>query len=192
MRNKILTLVLSLAVFSAGIYFQQHRKPGTVSSAVYDTGIKAEYGQPIKVAKVVDGDTVVLQNGERLRYIGIDTPEEFDARKPVQCFAKEAAEENRRLVEGREIKFYKDVSEKDKYGRWLGFVYLNDGTFVNERLVQEGYAFAYPYPPDTSKSAQFAEAESLASSNKSGLWSGQCSIIILSGGRKQTNSVETK
>src|ERR1051326_1800036 len=85
----------------------------------YDTSIKAEYGKPIQVAQAVDGDTIILINGEHLRYIGIDTPEEFDPRKPVQCFAKAAAARNKELVEGKTITLYKDVSAHDTYNRLL-------------------------------------------------------------------------
>lgn len=155
----------------------------------YDYSVKAEYGKPIKVVQVIDGDTIVLVNGEHLRYIGIDTPEEFDQRKPVQCWAKEAAERNRQLVEGQDITFYKDVSDHDKYGRWLGFVYLPDGTFVNETLVEEGYAFAYNYKPDVSKKQEFKDAETSAQNNSLGLWS-HCEVTKLSSGREQTNAVD--
>lgn len=121
--------------------------------------------------------------------MGMDTPEEFDARKPVQCFAKEAADKNRELVEGKEIKFYKDISDRDKYGRWLGYVYLADGTFVNMDLVSEGFAFAYPYPPDVSKATDFEKAQESAQTGKLGLWS-NCKISTESSGREQTNAIQ--
>ncbi|MBX4200641.1 thermonuclease family protein [Candidatus Parcubacteria bacterium] len=154
----------------------------------YNQFVKAEYGKPIRVAKAVDGDTIQLINGEYVRYIGIDTPEEFDPRKPVQCFAKEAADRNRQLVEGKEITFYNDVSVKDKYGRWLGFIYLADGTLVNKELILEGYAFSYEYEPDTSKSLEFNQAEKQAKGQKLGLWSA-CDVTTLKSGREQTNDL---
>jgi endonuclease YncB( thermonuclease family) len=154
----------------------------------YNQFVKVEYGKPIKVAKVIDGDTLQLVNGDYVRYIGIDTPEEFDPRKPVQCFAKEAAGRNQQLVGGKEITFYNDVSVKDKYGRWLGFIYLPDGTLVNEELILEGYAFSYKYKPDISKSAEFDQAEYYAKSHQLGLWNA-CNVTILKGGRKQTNDL---
>jgi len=177
-------------VIVTGVYFQHGKvaKP-VVSGQTFDRSVKVEYGQPIKVAHVIDGDTIELINGERLRYIGMDTPEEFDPRKPVQCFAKEAAEHNRQMVEGKEIKFYKDMTSYDKYGRWLGFVYLADGTFVNLELVKQGYAFAYPFPPDISKFTEFQTAETVARTAKLGLWGG-CTISSTSYGREQTNPVK--
>jgi endonuclease YncB( thermonuclease family) len=154
----------------------------------YDTSIVFSYGTPIQAARVVDGDTVQLVNGEYVRYNGIDTPESVDPRKREQCFAKEAATRNRELVEGKHITVFQDVSEKDKYGRWVGLVYLEDGTFVNDTLVKEGYAFAYPYPPDIAKAEVFAEGERIAKELMLGLWSA-CKVKTLSTGRGQTNDV---
>lgn len=147
-----------------------------------------EYGKLIKVASVIDGDTIELENGERLRYIGMDTPEKNDPRKPVQCFAEQASQKNKDLVEGKQIKFYKDVAERDKYQRLLGYVYLEDGTFVNLELVKTGYAFSYPYPPDISKQEEFNKAQANARERKIGLWAG-CSVSETSPGRLQTNAI---
>ena len=185
--------MLGLVILVTGVYFEQRQKSEQrnpqISGIVYDKSIQTQYGQPIKVARVIDGDTIELINGDRVRYMGMDTPEEFDKRKPVQCFALEAANKNRELVEGKEIKFYKDVSDRDKYGRWLGYVYLADGTFVNLALVKDGYAFAYPYPPDISKSADFEKAQETARMGKLGLWAG-CNVSTEKSGREQTNSVQ--
>lgn len=147
-----------------------------------------EYGVPVKVTRVIDGDTIEIESGERLRYIGIDTPEKNDPRKPVQCFAEEASKRNMELVEGKIIKFYKDVAERDKYGRLLGYVYLEDGTFVNLELVKDGVAFSYPYPPDISKQDEFSQAEKEARESKVGLWSA-CSVTPSTKGREETNSI---
>lgn len=189
MRKKILIIAAAIiALTTVGFFNYRNHKP-SIAGVNIDSSIQTKYGEPIKVAQAIDGDTIVLINGQHLRYIGIDTPEEFDQRKPVQCFAKEAAARNRELVEGKEITFYKDIDNKDAYDRWLGYVYLGDGTFVNEELVREGYAFAYYYPPDISKSEIFRQAEDYARTNKLGLWNGQCTITTLKGGREQTNAV---
>ncbi len=104
------------------------------------------------VTRVVDGDTIVVQLGsgreERVRYIGIDTPEVGDP-----C-AQEATEANARLVEGELIRLVGDVSERDRYERLLAYVYrARDDLFVNEELVRQGRAEAKRYPPDV----RFAE-----------------------------------
>jgi micrococcal nuclease len=123
------------------------------------------------VSRVVDGDTIELGTGERVRYIGIDTPETVDPRKEVQCFGKEASVKNKELVEGKEVRLVKDVSDKDKYGRLLRYVYVGD-VFVNEKLVSEGYARVATYPPDVAYAERFIEAERVARENKLGLWGG--------------------
>lgn len=121
------------------------------------------------VDKVIDGDTITLDTGEKVRYIGIDTPETVDPKRPVGCFGKEASDKNKELVEGKEVKLKKDVSEKDKYGRLLRYVYVND-SLINDLLVRDGYAYSYSYPPDIAKQDQFREAQREARESKRGLW----------------------
>ena len=127
------------------------------------------------VTRVVDGDTIELESGEKVRYIGIDTPETVKPGWPVECFGKEASKRNRELVEGKWVTLASDVSDRDRYGRWLRFVYLPDGTFVNDLLVREGYARVSSFPPDISKQDVFLAAERDARAAKRGLWAdGAC------------------
>lgn len=121
------------------------------------------------VTRVVDGDTIVLQDGRRVRYIGMNTPEIVDPRRPVECFGKEASEKNKELVEGKEVELEKDVSETDKYGRLLRYVYV-DNLLVNDYLVRNGYAYASSYPPDVTYQKQFLESQREAQIQKLGLW----------------------
>lgn len=136
-----------------------------------------ESAEVFKVVKVVDGDTIEVEKNEeryKVRYIGVDTPETVDPRRGVQCFGKEASNENKRLVEGKEVKMEKDVSETDRFGRLLRFVYLkagNDYLFVNDYLIRSGFARALTYPPDIKYSERFLAAEREARENKLGLWS---------------------
>lgn len=123
------------------------------------------------VKRVVDGDTIELDNGEKVRYIGINTPESVDPRRPVECFGKEASAYNKELVEGKKVRLERNISERDKYGRLLRFVYLEDGVMVNEVLVRDGYAFVATYPPDVAKQGIFREEEQSARNEKKGLWS---------------------
>lgn len=129
-----------------------------------------------KVVKIVDGDTidVDLGNGniKRVRYIGIDTPESVDPKKPVQCFSKEATAKNKELVENGIVGLEKDVSETDRYGRLLRYVYMGD-LFVNKVLVSEGYAHAASFPPDIKYQSEFKDAEGNARTQNKGLW-GKC------------------
>jgi micrococcal nuclease len=124
----------------------------------------------VQVARVVDGDTIELVGGERVRYIGVNAPESVKPNSAVECFGKEASAKNKELVEGQAIRLEKDVSDRDKYGRLLRYVYLEDGTFVNDWLVREGYAYAATFPPDVRYSDQFKQAQQEARKNKRGLW----------------------
>lgn len=128
----------------------------------------------VGVERVVDGDTIVLLDGRRLRYIGIDTPETVHPDQEVGCFGAEASERNRELVEGREVYLEKDVSEVDRFGRLLRYVWLEE-VLINELLVADGFAYASSFPPDIARQEQFRQAEAEASQAGRGLW-GSCQI----------------
>ncbi|MCH8345907.1 MAG: thermonuclease family protein [Chloroflexi bacterium] len=128
------------------------------------------------VINVVDGDTIdVLIDGRKLRvrYIGIDTPETVDPRRPVECFGREASERNRELVEGMTVGLERDVSETDQFGRLLRYVWAN-GEMVNAALVEEGYASASAFPPDVRYAELFAALETQARADNRGLWGTAC------------------
>lgn len=123
----------------------------------------------VKVIRVIDGDTIEIETGKKVRYIGIDAPELGGKRKPVECFAREAFEKNKQLVEGKTVRLEKDVSQTDKYGRLLRYVFVDD-LFVNQYLVAQGYAFASTFPPDVKYSQLFKEAQRQAQEKNLGLW----------------------
>lgn len=125
--------------------------------------------QTVKVMRVVDGDTIEIEGGQKVRYIGMDTPETVDPRKPVQCFGEEASIRNKELVEGKEVSLEKDVSETDKYGRLLRYVWIGD-QMINEELVTEGYARLDTVPPDVKYSIRLQTAEKEARIKDIGLW----------------------
>ena len=119
------------------------------------------------VVRVLDGDTIeVLLAGEtlRLRYIGINSPEDG------QPFAAETTQANRDFVEGKKVLLEKDVSETDRYNRILRYVYLLDGTFINAELVRGGYARAAAYPPDTRYQDYLESVQQKASQAGLGIW----------------------
>lgn len=135
---------------------------------------------PATVTRVVDGDTIRVQiAGEefRLRYIGIDTPETVDPRRPVQCFGQEASERNRQLVEGQVVGLEKDVSETDSFDRLLRYVWVGD-QMVNAALVEEGYALASTYPPDVRYAELFASLQARAREDARGLWGAACADAV--------------
>ena len=119
------------------------------------------------VVRVIDGDTVVIEGGERLRYIGMDTPESTTQH---ECFGDEATARNRDLVEGRVVALETDVSNRDRFGRLLRYVYV-DGVMVNELLVLEGFATASTFPPDVKYQERFLAAQTAAREAAVGLWS---------------------
>ena len=101
-----------------------------------------------------------------MRYIGIDTPEMYPA---VEAFGIEAWQANRELVEGKQVRLEKDVSETDKYGRLLRYVWV-DGTLVNAELVKQGLAHAKDYPPDTRYREHLEQLEAEAKGAGRGMW----------------------
>jgi len=118
------------------------------------------------VTRVIDGDTIIIDTGQKVRYIGIDTPEVYP--QPEAC-GMEAWQTNRRLVEGKEVRLERDVSETDKYGRLLRYVYADD-TFINAELARLGLAEARAYPPDTRYQELLEQMENEARQAGRGMW----------------------
>lgn len=141
-----------------------------IKTPVASSSASSSNRQKVKVVRVVDGDTIEIEGGKTVRYIGMDTPETVKPNTPVQCFGKEASAKNKELVEGKEVELEKDVSETDRYGRLLRYVYVGE-TMVNKYLVDLGYAYSSTYPPDVKYQEVFREAQKLAQENKKGLWS---------------------
>jgi micrococcal nuclease len=135
----------------------------------------ASASQPARVVRVVDGDTIVVARGgaeERVRYIGVDTPETVKPRTPVQCFGKKASAFNHRLVDGRSVRLVSDAEERDRYGRLLAYVYrVDDGLFVNAELVRRGYATTLTIPPNVRYAERFRALAAEARRAGRGLWS---------------------
>jgi len=132
-----------------------------------------------RVTHVVDGDTidVRLDRGgavERVRYIGIDTPESVKPNTPVQCYARAASHRNARLVGGQRVRLAADVEPRDRYGRLLAYVYrVRDGLFVNAALVRDGYALTLTIPPNVAHATLFRRLQRSARAHRRGLW-GHC------------------
>jgi len=118
-----------------------------------------------RVTQVIDGDTIVVQGGYHVRYIGIDTPEKGEP------FYEEAKDFNRQLVGGKKVRLEKDITDRDKYDRLLRYIYAGD-VFVNTELVKEGYAYVYPESlfPDIKYYDLLKEAEMEAREAERGIW----------------------
>jgi micrococcal nuclease len=136
-----------------------------------------------RVASVIDGDTIKLENGERVRYIGIDTPETKHPSKPVEYFGREADRANRALVEGKEVRLEFDVQQRDKYGRLLAYVYVGD-IFVNAWLVENRYAKVLTIPPNVRYAERFLELQRRA--REEGRGSGEKEVRLLAGRQAAT------
>lgn len=117
----------------------------------------------VRVTQVIDGDTIVIRDGSHIRYIGIDAPERGEP------YYLEALQLNKRLVSGKLVRLEIDVSDKDKYGRLLRYVYVRD-MLVNAEIVRSGYAWAHAYPPDIKFQAYIQSMELEARSHGTGIW----------------------
>jgi micrococcal nuclease len=125
-----------------------------------------------RVERVVDGDTVVVRldgRSERVRYIGVDTPESVKPGERVQCFGKSAAAANRRLVLGRDVRLEYDAEARDRYGRLLAYVWRGD-LLVNAELIRQGYAKPLEIAPNLAHAAELRRLASAARRGRRGLW----------------------
>jgi micrococcal nuclease len=130
-----------------------------------------------RVTKIVDGDTIHVQVGgrrEKVRYIGVDTPETHKPGTPVQCYGRSASAFNARLVAERRVELRTDAETRDRYGRLLAYVYRRpDGMFVNAELVRRGFATILTIPPNVAHAPEFLRLERVARRAGRGLW-GAC------------------
>ena len=130
-----------------------------------------------RVTKIVDGDTIHVRIGgrrEKIRYIGVDTPETHKPGTPVQCYGRAASAFNARLLAGRRVELRTDAETRDRYGRLLAYVYRRpDGLFVNAELVRRGFATILTIPPNVAHADEFLRLQRAARQAGRGLW-GAC------------------
>ncbi len=186
MHKVIIFLLIVLLAFTASLMSNdldpRERPRGGVKLIKVPFGQRYDYNNAL-VSRVVDGDTLVLENNERVRLIGIDTPEIHESNKldrDVQRFGQDAAtikrlgqrayEFTRKLVEGKRVRLEFDVERLDRYKRLLAYVYLEDGTFVNAAIVEQGYASLLTYPPNVRYADLFLKLYAQARQNQRGLW----------------------
>jgi micrococcal nuclease len=135
---------------------------------------------PYTVIKVVDGDTIWVDNNgkrQKIRMIGLDTPESVDPRKPVQCFALEASAQAKTILGSQSVYLETDPSQDslDRFGRTLAYVWTTSGRLFNLDMIADGYAFEYTYDLPYRYQAEFKAAENDARAGERGLWSpGAC------------------
>lgn len=171
------TEVLEVSAASSAVVAYKNSRP--LPSVLGD--LDERPGHMYFVSRVIDGDTIEVTTPEgvrRVRYIGVDTPETVHPSKPVACFGKEASEKNTSLVEGKWVRLERDISDTDRYGRWLRYVYVDD-EFVNLSLVSQGYATVVTYPPDVKFTELFRTAEQIARREGRGLWGSICQTWVV-------------
>jgi micrococcal nuclease len=163
--------LLAIAALEAGSATHQEPRVGTSKQSRESRNTISEKRV---VIRVLDGDTIVVSPNEKVRLIGVDTPETVHPKRAVQCFGKDAKEFTRSMAESQTIRLVLDKSNaarnhKDRYGRTLGYAYLEDGTMLNAELIRRGYAYAYTRFP-FRYIAEFREMERVARSQSVGLW----------------------
>jgi micrococcal nuclease len=163
--------LLALVVAASAIAACGSGAGGAPSSS--SSGLPA--GDHTTVERVVDGDTIVAPGGVRVRFIGMDTPETKDPRRPVGCFGAAASRRTEQLLPpGTRIVLVYDVDRYDRYGRTLAYVYrARDALFVNGALVRDGYAVVLTVPPNVAHADEFVAWEREARRRDAGLW-GAC------------------
>lgn len=190
MKNKLLVILILMLMLNTGCEVVSEQvdnfvetvnenisdAPKHVAAEVSETSTEALISENddksyVVVERVVDGDTFVTEGGDRVRMILINTPESVhpDQSKNTE-FGEIASEYVKKLLQGKKVYLEKDVSEEDRYGRLLRYVYLEDGTFVNELIVKEGFGQIATYPPDVKYKDIILAAEQYARENKKGLW----------------------
>jgi endonuclease YncB( thermonuclease family) len=165
-RWRLVQLAIIALVWTVGGAFPS--EPKTTSDRA---GTEVQTGEWRHVTRVIDGDTIILDGGERLRLIGVDTPETVHPQKPVEYFGKEASAFTRRTVEGKRVRleYEQGAPREDRYGRTLGYVYLEDGRLLNLEIIAGGYGHAYTRFP-FSKMEEFRAGERDAREAGKGLW----------------------
>lgn len=162
-----------LAILFIAYFFQLQ------SAGIVDLGLSTTTPNTVgiyyEVTKVSDGDTIhIMMDGrdEKVRLIGINTPETVDPRRPVECFGKEASARMKELVGGKIVRLeYDDTqSVRDAYNRILAYVYLEDGQMINRKMIAEGYAYEYTYLTPYKYQKEFRELQLLAKTGERGLW----------------------
>ncbi len=183
--KKFLNLFTFIVLLTLGVLLYRQDISKTVSPKVEKqvaAGVAATPAAPrlagpdfVLVARVVDGDTVdVLENSRevRVRLLGINTPETVDPRKPVECFGPEASKKMHELLADGEVRLETDPSQDllDKYGRLLAYVFLPDGTDVNELMITQGFAREYTYKKPYKFQKEFRADQAAAKASGLGLW----------------------
>lgn len=186
-KKKLVSLITSLLLFLIASLVANKVSPQSKPAAT--ANVPAGY---YRVTEFVDGDTIAVDmdgRTEKVRFIGVDTPETHKPNSPVQCFGEAAAAFTKATIGSSGVRLEADPtnSNRDVYDRLLRYVYVPDGRLINLEIIKQGYGFAYVSFPFT-KLDEFRAAQVEAREASRGLWS-SCEIKTISGERSQTNDV---
>jgi len=162
----------SLAVISSNI-------DNVITQPISEVNKTSSDVEEVKVNRVVDGDTIVLEDGRTVRYLNVDTPETKKPATPVMCYGEEASKFNETAVLGRRILIKPDKEDKDRFGRSLRFIFFvgadtsSIANSLNAKMVKEGYARTSIYKPNDTYADYFNKLNTEAKKNKLGVW-GNC------------------
>jgi micrococcal nuclease len=179
--RKLLYIITSILLLSCGNYgtaetaglYRVNEQDVRSSDEVYIFDLSKAY-----VSRVIDGDTIdvtfdtpieKLKQSERVRFLGVDTPETVHPDKEVQQFGREASEYAKTVLDKQPVYLAFDWGLRDRYGRLLAYVYTEDGLCINADLIRNGYAMAYTYIPFQFED-EFINLEQLAQEGGLGLW----------------------
>lgn len=170
-------IILALALGVVSVLFAGSSIPAndTSPAAVRDFQSAGAAGELYELVRVIDGDTIVVDmegTQETVRLIGIDTPETKHPHTAVECFGGEAAQALRDMLDGEDVRLQADPTQdtRDIYDRLLAYVYLPDGTFVNKKMIEDGFAYEYTYEVPYQFRDEFKAAEDRAREDERGLW----------------------
>lgn len=164
-----LRLVVVLAMLGLMLWNYLHRDSPDVVAPGPAPPVETELH---RVKRVVDGDTLLMEDGERIRLLGVDTPETVAEGRPVEEWGPEASAFTKDAVEGQLVRLAYDKERRDQYHRVLAYVYKEDGWFLNEELIRAGLSKAQlQFPYSTQMKNRFKAAEEEARRAEAGLWS---------------------
>jgi micrococcal nuclease len=188
-KKKIITIIIFIFILLANNFFPLKNNdkkakisptPDWLTTISQKVNIATSEAKFYSVIRVIDGDTFVVDidgKKETVRLIGINSPEVNDPRKPVECFGREASNKAKEILTGKKVRLEIDPTQgdRDKYGRLLRYVFLEDGTNFNQLMIEQGYAFEYTYHFPYRYQKEFKQAQKKAEAEGRGLWEkGRC------------------
>ncbi len=172
--------ILLMMISIIGIFVSPRQITHAPTSSLGNATTTLDASTWYPVVRVVDGDTIDVKIGSkrtRVRLIGLDTPESVDPRRPVQCFAKQASDELKKILNGQSVRLETDPSQDryDKYGRLLAYVFAPanvtpSGILINKYMIAEGFGHEYTYDRPYKYQKEFKAAEIAARIGQKGLW----------------------